>query len=68
MEAFVASRRSNDTSTNGSSIAPSKMRTGVGVGERARRNTQWSSSTGDPRRSGMIVMDEFDTFDPFKGF
>ncbi|KAF2102065.1 hypothetical protein NA57DRAFT_35590 [Rhizodiscina lignyota] len=68
MEAFVASRRSNDTSTTGSVMAPSRMRAGFGIGTRARGNTQWSSSTGDPRRSGMIVMDEFDAFDPFKGF
>ena len=68
MEAFVAARRSNDTSTNGSAYAPSRMRAGIGIGGRARGNTQWSSSTSDPRRSGMIVMDEFDAFDPFKGF
>lgn len=71
MEAFVAPRRSNDTNSLMSSVmggAPSKMRTGAPVG-RARGNTQWSSSTGtDPRRSGMIYMDEFDSFDPFKGF
>lgn len=75
MEAFVAPRRSNDTgsvisSAMGSSAGPGKMRAGgMSVVGRARGNTQWSSSTGtDPRRSGMIVMDEFDAFDPFKGF
>lgn len=68
MEAFVAPRRSNDVrSTDSNSTAPSKMRAGMGPG-RARGNTQWSTTSSDARRSGMIILDEFDAFDPFKGF
>jgi hypothetical protein len=74
MDAFVAPRRSNETGSImsavvGSSGFPGKMKTGPPVAGRSRGNTQWSSSTGtDPRRSGMIYMEEFDAFDPFKGF
>lgn len=35
-----------------------------------RRNPRWSgaSSAVDSRRSGMVYSDDFDAFDPFKGF
>jgi hypothetical protein len=37
-----------------------------------RRNPRWSqttsSTTADPRRSAMVFGDDFDAFDPFKGF
>jgi hypothetical protein len=37
-------------------------------GRTARRNNRWSGSGSDPRRSGMVYSEEFDAFDPFRGF
>lgn len=40
-----------------------------GAGGRGRRNPRWSgASSADPRRSAMVFTDDFDAFDPFKGF
>jgi hypothetical protein len=33
-----------------------------------RRNPRWSGVSNDTRRSGMVYSDDFDAFDPFKGF
>ena len=51
------------------SIGRSSQDSSVMLGGR-RRNSRWSgaSSSADPRRSGMVYSDDFDAFDPFKGF
>jgi hypothetical protein len=37
-------------------------------GRPSRRNSRFSGSGSDPRRSGMVYSEEFDAFDPFRGF
>jgi hypothetical protein len=37
-------------------------------GRTSRRNNRFSGSGSDPRRSGMVYSEEFDAFDPFRGF
>ncbi|KAF1985731.1 hypothetical protein K402DRAFT_99564 [Aulographum hederae CBS 113979] len=67
MEAFVENRRSEES---GIGVAVGGG-AGKGVGRimgRKRGNSQWSGSGSDPRRSGIVVGDEFDPLDPFKGF
>jgi hypothetical protein len=59
MQAFVDGVPSEGRSSQDSSVI---------LGGR-RRNPRWSgASSADPRRSGMVYSDDFDAFDPFKGF
>jgi hypothetical protein len=61
MEAFVEGEGGGPRPSQDSSIV-------IGVGREGRRNNRWSGSGSDPRRSGMVYSEEFDAFDPFRGF
>lgn len=61
MEAFVEGEGGGPRPSQDSSIV-------LGVGRDSRRNSRWSGSGSDPRRSGMVYSEEFDAFDPFRGF
>lgn len=60
MQAFVDGVESVGRSSQDSSVI-------LGGGGR-RRNPRWSGVSNDTRRSGMVYSDDFDAFDPFKGF
>lgn len=65
MEAFVArdvplGRDSNDSGDVLGGAIPG--------GRNSRRNSRWSGSGSDPRRSGVVYGEEFENFDPFRGF
>lgn len=61
MEAFVEGEGVGPRPSQDSSIV-------LGVGRDSRRSSRWSGSGSDPRRSGMVYSEEFDAFDPFRGF
>jgi hypothetical protein len=65
MQAFVDGIQNHNQSEGRSSQDSSIVLGGNG----RRRNPRWSgASSADPRRSGMVYSDDFDAFDPFKGF
>jgi hypothetical protein len=62
MQAFVDGVESVGRTSQDSSVI-----LGGGGGGR-RRNPRWSGVSSDTRRSGVVMGDDFDAFDPFKGF
>jgi hypothetical protein len=65
MEAFVAGRDGpvgRDSQDSGDVLGM------ISSGRSSRRNNRFSGSGSDPRRSGMVYSEEFDAFDPFRGF
>ncbi|TLD35232.1 hypothetical protein E2P81_ATG11351 [Venturia nashicola] len=60
MEAFVEGE--------GGGPRPSQDSSSLGVGRDSRRTSRWSGSGSDSRRGGMVYSEEFDAFDPFRGF
>ncbi|KIW05669.1 uncharacterized protein PV09_03533 [Verruconis gallopava] len=63
MQAFV------DGAASSEGGGRSSQDSSVFLGGNRRRNPRWSgASSADPRRSGMVYSDDFDAFDPFKGF
>jgi hypothetical protein len=65
MEAFVEGRDGlirRDSQESGDVLGV------ISSGRTSRRNNRFSGSGSDPRRSGVVYTEEFDTFDPFRGF
>ncbi|QDS78168.1 hypothetical protein FKW77_005215 [Venturia effusa] len=61
MEAFVEDEGGGPRPSQDSSVV-------LGLGRDSRRNSRWSGSGSDPRRSGMVYSEDFDALDPFRGF